>query len=327
MTRSIPIAISLVLALSGCSTWPSSPPSASTLRSSKLHGAISSASSTAYQRWFSQLAAEKDIYAELDVTSSGEALASLSEGSVDFASTDAPLSSSQINQRLLAFPVTASAVAIAYNLPGCRLTLTLSQVASIFEGTIANYRELGCPSQPITVMYRSGSSGITGTLSGVLSAVNPEWRRRHGSSMQLTLNGATAVKGSSALRDQLMAQKGSFSYLDSALVAAPLQAARIKNGAHSYSADPSQAEQALAYLQVDDNLMGSLQKPSTGYPIVGLNWLLVRRDLDRTKSIALRDSLQWIYGRRGQEDAELLGHVRLPDQIRQRGLQRVSALP
>jgi phosphate transport system substrate-binding protein len=292
-----------------------------------LNGAISSASSTAYQRWFSQLAAERDLYSELEVTSSGQAMEQLLADRVDFASTDTPPTTQQMKTGLLAFPVTASGVAIAYNHPTCKLSLSLPQVAQILDGIITNYRQLGCSSLPIAVFYRAGRSGTTANLTAALAAASTDWQRKHGVSMQLTLPGATPVSGGLALRDQLMRSRGAFGYLDSAFVAFPLQSVRLQNGTSFYAPDQSQSERALESLQLDSNLLGHVRKPREGYPIVGLNWLVVRRTIQRSKSEALREALQWIYGKRGQEDAELLGYLRIPPAIRQRALQQLSALP
>jgi phosphate transport system substrate-binding protein len=319
--------LSCCLALSACAPTTSARRTSGSATVSWLDGAISSASSTAYQRWFSQLAAERDLYSELEVTSSGEAMEKLLADRVDFASTDTPPTSQQMKAGLLAFPVTASGVALAYNHPSCKLSLSLPQVAQILDGRITNYRQLGCSSQPIAVFYRAGRSGTTANLTAALAAASADWRRKHGVSMQLTLPGATPVSGGLALRDQLMGAKGAFGYLDSAFVAFPLQSVRLLNGSSFYAPDQSQSERALDSLQLDSQLLGDVRNPPKGYPIVGLNWLVVRRTMQRSTSDALREALQWIYGKRGQEDAELLGYLRIPPAIRQRALQQLSAMP
>lgn len=316
-----------VFALSGCASSIPIFKSSQRVPSSSLNGAISSATSTAYQRWFSQLAAERDLYSELQVTSSGQAIQQLLADKVDFASTDTPPSNNQMKAGLIAFPVTASSVALAYNHPGCKLSLSLQKVAAILEGQITNYRELGCSSQDISVFYRSGHSGTTANLNTALSASIPGWKMRHGSSMELKLPNAIPVSGGLALRDQLIATSGSFGYLDSAVVAFPLQSARLQNGESFLPPDQVHAERSLDFLKLDRQLLGSLQKPPEGYPIIALNWLVVRRGLDPSKVLALRQALQWIYSKRGQEDSELLGYLRIPVPIRQRALQQLTLLP
>lgn len=327
MIRSNLLLLGCVVALSACTSDSSALRSSPTASPTTLDGAISSASSTAYQRWFSQLAAERDLYSELEITSSGQAVDQLLARRVDFASTDTPPSSRQMKSGLLAFPVTASSVAVVYNHPACKLSLSLQEVAAILEGMIANYAEFGCPSQPITVFYRSGESGTTANLNAALSNSSRSWSLRHGFSMQLRLPKANPVSGGLALRDQLMVTKGAFGYLDSAFVAFPLQSVRLQNNQSYYPPDQSQSERALGSIQLNDQLLGGLQKPPDGYPIVGLNWIVVRRDLDQSKRLALRQALQWVYSKRGQEDAELLGYLRIPVSIRQRALQQLSALP
>jgi phosphate transport system substrate-binding protein len=292
-----------------------------------LKGAISSASSTPYRRWFSQLAADQDLYSDLQVTSSGEALEKLLAKSVDFASTDSPPSPAQMKRGLLAFPVTASSVSIAYNYPACQLALSLSQVAAVLQGQITNYSELGCDNQPIQVYYRGGSSGTTATLSNALASSSVEWRQKYGSSMTIVLKGGIPVKGGSEMLQRLSTTKGAFGYVDTSFVSSPLQSARLKNAERFYTPDYTQSELALSYLKLDSALLGKLSQPLKGYPIVGLNWLVVRRDMPPATSSLLQKSLEFIYDKRGQEDAELLGYLRLPSLIRQRALQQLKALP
>lgn len=292
-----------------------------------LKGAVSSASSTPYRRWFSQLAAEHDLYSDLYVTSSGQALEKLLAKSVDFASTDSPPSASQMKTGLLAFPVTASSVSIAYNYPTCQLALSLSQVAAVLEGHITNYSQLGCEDQPIHVFYRAGSSGTTATLSAALSSSSAEWRQKYGSSMTIVLKSGIPVEGGSDMLQKLSTTVGAFGYIDTSFVSSPLKSARLKTAESFYAPDPSDSELALSYLKLDSALLGKLSLPLRGYPIVGLNWLVVRRDMPPSTSSLLKKSLEYIYDKRGQEDAELLGYLRLPPQIRQLSLQQLKDLP
>jgi len=95
---------------------------------------------------------------------------------VDFAATDTPVSSKDrqaIKRGAVEIPLTAGAIAIAYNLPGCQLKLSQGQLAGIFLGTIKNYKELGCSDQTITVVHRSDGSGTTYILSDAAQAQAP----------------------------------------------------------------------------------------------------------------------------------------------------------
>lgn len=52
-----------------------------------------------------------------------------------------------------------------------------------------------------------------------------------------------------------------------------------------------------------------------GYPLISLNWMIIPSSLSPSQTDALRQALLWIYSKRGQEDVELLGYLRLPSSV------------
>lgn len=107
---------------------------------------------------------------------------------VDFGASDAPLVASQLTNPatgsyaestadgpLIQIPTLAVAVTIAYNESAQTTTLDLTdaQVCSIFSGAYTNWDQVNSslPSAPITVVYRSDSSGTTYLLTQHLAAV------------------------------------------------------------------------------------------------------------------------------------------------------------
>ncbi len=86
-----------------------------------LSGAVSSFAAQAFFCWFNQLAVHHNINSELEVVGSGDSIRALLNGTVDFAATDSPPSPQELQSArhgLVAFPVTAGAIAVGYNLPG-----------------------------------------------------------------------------------------------------------------------------------------------------------------------------------------------------------------
>lgn len=321
---------SLLILLAGC-TKPRSlslqSASSSDQPRQPLVGAVSSGTSTIYRLWFAQLAVERDLESDLTVVSSGEAMKLLDDNRVDFASTEAVPLIEYMDKGFLAFPVAASAVSIAYNHPSCRLTLSLSQLASVLEGRINNYRQLGCPAMPIRVVYRKDASGTSMNLNTVLSSISPRWKSKFDNSMSMKLGHGTAVLGGSGMREELLRTPGALGYLDSTIVDSPLQSAYLINNKKTYGPDQRYSELALSHLKVDSRLIGQLTFVPDGYPIVGLNWLLVRPDLPSVKSKKVRTALAWIYSKRGQEDVELLGYLRIPPDLVRRASEQMERLP
>ena len=127
-------ALALAALLTGCSGGSTENPTGGS-PPIPLRGATSTFAASAFLRWFNQLAVHPGIFAELEVIGSGASIRSFLAGQVDFAVTDSPPSPKEIGsapQGLVAFPVTAGAIAIAYNLPGCDLRLKREQLVAIY---------------------------------------------------------------------------------------------------------------------------------------------------------------------------------------------------
>lgn len=328
-----PALLGLALALStACSPQAPAPRAddGDTAAGVVLSGTSSSFAAHAYFRWFNQLAVRQNIDSDLAVMGSGKSIRTFLTDTVDFAGTDsAPTPEDVRSSRrgLLAFPVTAGAIAVVYNQPGCNLQLTRAQLADIFLGRLSNFSELGCSPQPLTVLHRSDASGSTANFSATLAAFSPEWRQGPGVGLTLRWPVGKGVVGSEEMAKTLLSTPNSIGYVESAFVRQPLQAAAIENSQGRFvSPDSSTGLEALADLSLDEQLLGSSPDPAQGYPIVNLNWMLVPARGLAERLPAMRTSLQYILSQAGQDDAELLGYIPLPPSMRERALQQLNKL-
>ena len=295
-----------------------------------LNGTSSTFGLQAYLRWFNQLAVNEDIYAEIESMGSGKSISTLLKGTNDFAGTDDPPSSEEVKKApkgLLAFPVTAGAIAIAYNAPGCDLRLRRSQLAGIFLGKIDNCSQVGCNDLPITVLHRAGKSGSTESFTSALSSMDQDWKNGPGNGRLVNWPIGLAVKGSDGMATALNSTPGSIGYIESAYVREPLQVAALENRQGKF-VRPTQeaASAAVSTIRLNERLVGKNPDPNLGYPIVTLNWMLVPARGLGNNTVALRRSLEFILSSQGQDDAERLGYVPLPDQVRELGLRQLSRL-
>lgn len=295
-----------------------------------LQGTSSSSIAPAYWRWFSQLAVEENINADLLVTGSGESMRLFASGKVDFSGTDTtpkPAQFQEAKRGMLAFPVTARAIAVAYNHPGCTLKLTREQLAGIFLGKIRDFAELGCSPQAIHVLHRRSASGTTATFTATLSAFSAAWQKGPGHGLQVNWPIGTAVQGSEEMIEQLKQTPGSLGYVEAAYVGKPLSTAALASRSGSFILPTaSDAAKALSTIQLDQNLLGHNPDPEIGYPIVSLAWVLVPRRPESSKAKALRSSLNYVLSHSGQDDAELLGYVRLPNLVLQKSTEQVNQI-
>lgn len=81
-------------------------------------------------------------------------------GQLDLAAVSRPLSSQEMQEGLMAFPVTTDQIAIAVsNSNSLSAGLTMQQVKDIFQGKITNWSEVGGSNRPIRVINRPVVSG------------------------------------------------------------------------------------------------------------------------------------------------------------------------
>ena len=131
-----------------------------------LNGAGASFPAAMYIRWFKELATQ-GVKVNYQSVGSGAGVRQFTAGSVDFGASDVAMSEKEIaavKAGVVQIPMTAGAIAVAYNNPGCSLKLSQTQLAQIFLGTISNYNQLGCKSKAIRVVHRSDGSGTTSNL-------------------------------------------------------------------------------------------------------------------------------------------------------------------
>lgn len=295
-----------------------------------LQGTSSSSIAIAYWQWFSQLAVNHNINGDLQVMGSGESMRRFLSGTIDFAGTDTAPAADQFQaakRGMLAFPVTARAIAVAYNHPGCTLQLSRQQLAEIFLGKIRDFSALGCNRKPIRVLYRQSPSGTTATFTATLSAFSATWRNGPGAGLQVNWPTGTPVADSEAMIQTLSQTPGSLGYVEAAYVGKPLSTAGLASSSGSFL-QPTSRETAIALntIQLDARLLGQNPDPEAGYPIVSLAWVLVPRQLDSAKAEALRTSINYMLSQSGQDDAERLGYVPLPEAILTKSKQQVDKI-
>ena len=133
-----------------------------------------------YQRWFQDLSSQ-GVNVNYQSVGSGAGVRQFTAGTVDFGASDKPMKAeaiAKVSRGVVQIPMTAGAIAVAYNNPSCKLELTQDQLAGIFLGKITNYSELGCDDKKINVVHRSDGSGTTFNFTNHLSAISPEWKAK-----------------------------------------------------------------------------------------------------------------------------------------------------
>ena len=269
-----------------------------------------------YQRWFADLESKEKIRVNYQSVGSGAGVRQFQAGTVDFAASDKPLDAKDaaaIKRGVVQLPLTAGAIAVAYNLPGCKLKLSQEQLVQIFEGKIRNFQQLGCADQPIQVVVRSDGSGTTYNFTNSLAAFSPSWKKGPGVGKSVNWPTGVGAKGNEGVAASLLQTKGSIGYVESAYVRGILQAAAIANRAGSFSLpDAANASQALATINLGDDLTGGDPNPNAGYPIVTFTWVLLYKNGNAAKLAALQRTFNYALSDAAQKQAPALGYIPLP---------------
>ena len=269
-----------------------------------------------YQRWFADLASKDKIRVNYQSVGSGAGVRQFEAGTVDFAASDKPLDAKDaaaIKRGVVQLPLTAGAIAVAYTLPGCKLKLSQEQLVQIFEGKIKNFQQLGCADQPIQVVVRSDGSGTIYNFTNSLAAFSPSWKKGPGVGKSVNWPTGVGAKGNEGVAASLLQTKGSIGYVEAAYVRGVLQAAAIANRAGSFSLpDAANASQALATINLGDDLTGGDPNPNAGYPIVTFTWVLLYKNGNAAKLAALQRTFNYALSDAAQKQAPALGYIPLP---------------
>jgi len=153
-----------------------------------------------FSKMFSDYNTRTGIQVNYQSIGSGGGILQLTNKTVDFGASDAPLNDEQatkIGVPVLHIPQASGAVVVTYNLPGenNNISLTPDIIADIFLGKIKTWNDpritginkgVTIPGLPILVAHRSDGSGTTNIFTNYLSKVSADWKAKVGNGMIAT---------------------------------------------------------------------------------------------------------------------------------------------
>ncbi|MCI4326598.1 MAG: phosphate ABC transporter substrate-binding protein PstS [Thermoplasmata archaeon] len=243
---------------------------------------------------------------EYNGVGSGAGVTDLSQKTVDFGASDAPLSATQVSalpsgSTVLTIPELVAGVAIIYDVSGVAkgLNLTGTVLAGIYLGTITNWNSsqitsinpgVKLPDANITVVERADSSGTTYVYTSWLSLENSSWKSKVGAAT--TVSWPTGVKesGSLGVAGTVKSDPNSIGYVDLAYaITNTLTYGAIQNPANTYVL-PNETNTAAAAAQAGAlpaanaeagwDSVSILNEPgTTTYPIATFSYVMVYSDL------------------------------------------------
>ena len=313
------------LGLASCSSGGNS--------NSTIEGTLSAAGASfpaaIYQRWFSDLAPQ-GIQVNYQSVGSGAGVRQFTAGTVDFGASDKPMKPEaieKVSRGVVQIPMTAGAIAVAYNNSDCKLELTQKQLSGIFLGTIKNYSELGCDPKAIKIVHRSDGSGTTYNFTKHLSAISPEWKDNVGADKSVQWPSGIGAKGNEGVSAQLQQIDGGIGYVELAYVKGDLQAAAVQNGSGEKVVPTNKtASEALGSIDLGPDLIGGNPNPMGGYPIVTFTWVLAYANDNGDKLPLLQKTFNYMLSDAAQSKAPELGYVSLPPEVVSKAKEAVDTI-
>ena len=273
---------------------------------------------------------------------SGSGINALTAKTVDFACSDAALTSSQASAapNAVHIPETIGAITIAYNVPGVAtgLKLTGPIIADIYLGTITNWNDqritsinpgVNLPSNAIILVRRSESSGTTNWFTKYLSSQSTTWSNQVGSGTTVQWPGTTVGQsGNNGVAGYVDTTPYAIGYVELAYALTnTVPVAQIMNAAGNYIT-PSLASSTAAAQSIptsglptgtgDWSGVSILNAPGAqAYPIVVPTYMLVYKELNVVPGMTIDKATQlvqymWYVVHDGQSLAASLQYAALP---------------
>jgi phosphate transport system substrate-binding protein len=245
---------------------------------------------------------------------SGGGIAAITNRTVDFGASDAPLTKDQFAacKGCVQMPWVLSATSIMYNLDGVKNAIHMNGrlIADIYLGNVTNWNDarirrlnpgVNFPDRRITPVYRSDGSGTTYNFTDYLTKVSPSFKSRVGGP-NTTVNWPAGVgaRGSSGVAGVVTRTEGAIGYAD---IAYALQnhikfaAVQNKSGVYATPGLRSIKAASLADVKFSSTNELSIVNPPKGkkfrraYPISTYSYVIL--PLQSSKAAQLKAFVTW----------------------------------
>ena len=308
----------------------------------ELTGAGSSFVSKLVQTWIPKVDSRLGLKVTYGPIGSGGGINAITNRTVDFGASDAPLSPDQFAacKGCTQIPWALSATSLAYKgdaLPN-HIRMTGPVVADIFLGRIKKWNDpalqkinkgKSLPNLDITVIHRSDNSGMTYNLTEYLNSVSRTWKSGPGKGVAVNWPTGVGARGSAGVSAALSQTNGGITYVDVAFsLASHFKFAAVQNRAGVYQLPGLRAIAAAGatILRVaPDNGGISVVNPSKrqplAYPICTFTYVIVPKQT--AKAAELKKFIRWALTA-GQRDGPKLLFSPLPKVVLKASLKTLN---
>jgi len=285
-----------------------------------------------FSKIFAEYDAAKGVKVNYQAIGSGGGILQLTNKTVDFGGSDAPLNDEQakkIGVPVLHIPMASGAVVVSYNIPGFTGTINLTgkDLADIYLGKITNWNSaeiaaankgVKLPDQAIVVVHRSDGSGTSFIFTDFLTKVNEDWAKKVGKASAVNWPAGLGGKGNAGVEGLVKQTPGGIGYVELAYaIQNKMPYANIQNKSGKFIT-PTLATTTLSSnveLPADSKVSLTNTDNAKGYPITSFTWALIYQEQkynDRTEARAKQLlELLWYNIHQGQKDCEPLNYAPL----------------
>src|SRR6476469_1027122 len=337
LKRVLFVSLSLIaFSLMACNGGDNTTPGQMAEKGSGDNNTILGAGSTFIYPLFSKLFSEYHKKTGLQVNyqsiGSGGGILQLTNKTVDFGASDAPLNEEQeqkIGVPALHIPMCAGAVVLIDNLSNMKDTVKLTPeiIANIFLGKIKTWNDpqiaavnsgTQLPSTPIVVVHRSDGSGTTNIFTTYLSKVNAQWNTKPGKGSSINWPIGLGGKGNEGVAGLVKQTPGAIGYIELAYAIHNKMAfAKVQNKAGNCITPSITSTSAAGNIQLPADAKISLTntEAADGYPISSFSWALLYKEQNYDKRSEDRATklvkLLWWNIHEGQQYCEGLNYAPL----------------
>lgn len=306
---------------------------ASVFAADTLNGAGATFPYPVYSAWAYEYNKITGIRINYQSIGSGGGQRQITNRTVDFGASDAPLKPEKLNkEKLLQFPAVIGGVVPVIQLPKIKpgqLKLDSEALCEIFLGEIKFWDDkkikdmntnLSLPHKKITVVHRSDGSGTTAIFTAYLSDACAQWKEKVGAGKAVKWPVGIGGKGNEGVANYVKRVKNSIGYVEFAYAKQnKLTYVLLKNTAGTFVVPDIESFQAAAasgtfnpkkhfYLWLT-NAPGK-----NAWPIAGATFILLAKEQKESNKNIVK-FYDWAF-KNGNMTAERLVYVPLPDSLK-----------
>ena len=303
-----------------------------TAQENTLLGAGSSFINPLFSKMFADYDATVHVKVNYQSIGSGGGILQLTNKTVDFGDSDAPLNEEQTKKMgvpVLHIPMASGATVVTYNLPEVKTMLKLNGkiIADIYLGKVTTWNNaeiaamnkgVKLPDLPIVVVHRSDGSGTSFIFTDFLTKVNEEWAKKVGKATAVNWPAGLGGKGSEGVAGLVKQTPGAIGYVELAYaIQNKMEFAQIQNKAGKFITPTLASTTAASNVTIPEDTKVSLTNTdnANGYPISSFTWALIYKEQDynsRSKERATQlIKLLWWNIHQGQKFCAALNYAEL----------------